>query len=93
MNHKVGNFFSQKNILESWNTEKIGFEKKLKFFWIFKNFEIFQFPVGIRQIDLKPDRNRILKPEIRPEPDSAGFPVGSYYRPKVHPQWDPGAMA
>ena len=38
-----------------------------------------QVPVEIRQIYLKPDRNRnrILKPEIRPEPDSAGFPVGS----------------
>ena len=38
-----------------------------------------QIPVEIRQIDLKPDRNRNrnLKPEIRPEPDSAGFPVGS----------------
>ena len=46
------------------------------------NFRIkksFQIPAEIRQIDLKPDRNRnrILGPEIRPEPDSAGFPVGS----------------
>ena len=46
------------------------------------NFRIkksFQIPAEIRQIDLKPDRNRnrILEPEIRPEPDSAGFPVGS----------------
>ena len=69
--------------VQGWTSKvgrsKVGLVKFFLNFPNFYNFEILQFPVEIRQIDLKPDRNRnrILKPEIRPEPDSAGFPVGS----------------
>ena len=87
--------FGKNTMSESWKwiirrqkSVLIFFETKLQFLTSFKqigipNFRIkmfYQVPVEIRQIYLKPDRNRnrILKPEIRPEPDSAGFPVGSY---------------
>ena len=72
------------------STSEVGFSiflDKISIFSSFKQIIISNFrmkkchqvPVEIRQIYLKPDRNRnrILKPEIRPEPDSAGFPVGS----------------
>ena len=38
------------------------------------------FPAEIRQNFPLPDRNRNRKmePDIRPEPDFAGYPVGSY---------------
>ena len=68
---RIFKFFETKLSLSSFKQGKVP------------NFRIkkcYQIPVEIRQIDLKPDRNRnpILKPEIRPEPDSAGFPVGFY---------------
>ena len=46
----------------------------------FNILEIHFLGKKIRQIFLKPDRSRnwILKPDIRPGPDSAGYPVGFY---------------
>ena len=47
--------------------------------YAFQDFRNTFFRWEIRQNCLQPDRsrNRILKPDIRPEPDSAGYPVGS----------------
>ena len=44
------------------------------------------FPAEIRQNFPLPDRNRNRKmePDIRPEPDFAGYPVGSYFRSIIH---------
>ena len=46
------------------------------------------FPAEIRQNFPLPDRNRNRKmePDIRPEPDFAGYPVGSYWVPNTHYQ-------
>ena len=44
----------------------------------FKILEINFLEEKSGKVFLKPDRSRILKPDIRPEPDSAGYPVGSY---------------
>ena len=38
-----------------------------------KNFWYNNYVNAVKQIFRKPDRNRILKPDIRPEPDSAGY--------------------
>jgi hypothetical protein len=35
------------------------------------------FPAEIRQNFPLPDQNRKMEPDIRPEPDFAGYPVGS----------------
>ena len=47
----------------------------------FKILEIIFLKEKSGKIFLKPDRsrNRILKPDIRPEQYSVGHPVGSYY--------------
>ena len=76
---------SWKWIIRRQKSVLISYETKFQFLTSFKqigipNFRIKIFylvPVEIRQIFLKPDRNRnrILKPEIRPEPDFRSVPI------------------
>ena len=54
--------------------------KKVVFFMKTGSQKGKHFPAEIRQNFPLPDRNRNRKmePDIRPEPDFAGYPVGSY---------------